>query len=985
MASISFPSSPSNGDTYTFNGVTYEYNSAKSQWIIQTGTSLANVNINAISGSMVPSANVTYDLGSATNAWKDLHLSGNTIYLGASQIRTTNDGAVVLPANSRVGATAIATSGGGAGEVIDTTLTKTFTANEEYTVTLSNEIAISPIVSATKEVAPSDVITKSNWDVLSGASNYDLEDTAYDTTLLKTTQDVPGQVDQVRVHYTGRLGNATNYGSRDGFFKDDGTKFYTLTTLKMIMYDLNTPYHPEDGFTKDTQGDWTMPFSTSSWDMIPSSNGTKAIAITSTTMNELEFTTGWDFHSYSSTTQSVTFSSLGITFPGSVFRGFFKYDGTALYVFDSLESITKINFSTPWDITTYSSHVSSSRLSEVYNMTFCGWNYDGTILYTWNNSNSYGKKYLAAVPWEVDNFTYIGSWYPDGLSTLATWRFANNGKTIVLPGADYYYIGDCYITRPVLQLGSGSFSVSDVGKKITSGLGSAVLKNTAGEFVEEGVFPSTTIASGDWSMTALTGDENGITIPSISMNFDLTNPSTSETYTSNSLDKFDPPEVTSIYGFRFSTDGTKLFVLCDGTDTVYRYDLSISFDIATTSVTPHSSFTLSNTSQNQAIEISSDGLYIYIFRAYRYIIQISLSTAYDLSTASETQTFDYGSAVIRGMSIKPDGTKFYLYNPTADVIYQYTASSAHDLTTLSPSATSNSPRFSYGTPGNISYLQFANNGKYIMWYDSSTSTSFLWPRNQIVIYECATEWDVSNLSFVTSNQARWTAGTAGPFFINNEGTKLWLADTGDEAIRYFDNIAGSLSYASMEYSSAITNQSGQISTASWADINSMIADETQGSNSEIYYAISTDGKSTFKVITNGLSERSIVRNNDGTWQYNSNNTYASETWENATVNTVHGSLKDAIQSSNTNKMDSTLLNTITDTYHFVLDDTLDLAIIMKTLEPSMPVSDGITIDYTGALKQQSAILGTDYTYVHNSNTQVTILALNAGNYKFRII
>lgn len=48
-------------------------------------------------GNIVPSANVTYNLGSADYRWKDLYLSGNTIYLGASAISVGADGKVVLP------------------------------------------------------------------------------------------------------------------------------------------------------------------------------------------------------------------------------------------------------------------------------------------------------------------------------------------------------------------------------------------------------------------------------------------------------------------------------------------------------------------------------------------------------------------------------------------------------------------------------------------------------------------------------------------------------------------------------------------------------------------------------------------------------------------------------------------------------------------------------------------------------------------------
>jgi len=42
-----------------------------------------------ITGNLIPSANITYNIGTATNAFKDLYLSGNSIYLGA-QIISSN-------------------------------------------------------------------------------------------------------------------------------------------------------------------------------------------------------------------------------------------------------------------------------------------------------------------------------------------------------------------------------------------------------------------------------------------------------------------------------------------------------------------------------------------------------------------------------------------------------------------------------------------------------------------------------------------------------------------------------------------------------------------------------------------------------------------------------------------------------------------------------------------------------------------------------
>jgi filamentous hemagglutinin len=39
---------------------------------------------------LIPTANVTYSLGNATNAWSNLYLSGSTIYLGSLQLKATN-------------------------------------------------------------------------------------------------------------------------------------------------------------------------------------------------------------------------------------------------------------------------------------------------------------------------------------------------------------------------------------------------------------------------------------------------------------------------------------------------------------------------------------------------------------------------------------------------------------------------------------------------------------------------------------------------------------------------------------------------------------------------------------------------------------------------------------------------------------------------------------------------------------------------------
>ncbi len=62
---------------------------------VTTGTLNVTGSITA-GGNFVPSANVTYDLGSSNLRWRDLYLSGNTIDLGGLQITNSSSGSIKI-------------------------------------------------------------------------------------------------------------------------------------------------------------------------------------------------------------------------------------------------------------------------------------------------------------------------------------------------------------------------------------------------------------------------------------------------------------------------------------------------------------------------------------------------------------------------------------------------------------------------------------------------------------------------------------------------------------------------------------------------------------------------------------------------------------------------------------------------------------------------------------------------------------------------
>ena len=85
---MAFPVSPSDNDIATFNGVRYIYVASKLGWRKAPELYSINIDISAVEGSILPDTNIAYDLGSPTNRWRDLYLSGNTIYLGNAILST---------------------------------------------------------------------------------------------------------------------------------------------------------------------------------------------------------------------------------------------------------------------------------------------------------------------------------------------------------------------------------------------------------------------------------------------------------------------------------------------------------------------------------------------------------------------------------------------------------------------------------------------------------------------------------------------------------------------------------------------------------------------------------------------------------------------------------------------------------------------------------------------------------------------------------
>jgi len=135
-------------------------------------------------------------------------------------------------------------------------------------------------------------------------------------------------------------------------------------------------------------------------------------------------------------------------------------------------------------------------------------------------------------------------------------------------------------------------------------------------------------------------------------------------------------------GLSFKSDGTKMYVLGSTSDSIHEYNLSTAWDVSTASYVQGFSVATQDTNPTDLF-FKSDGLKFYIIGFNGDDInEYSLSTAWDVSTASYAQNFSFASedTTPRDVFFKSDGTKMYMVGGTGDAVYQYTTSSTATIT-----------------------------------------------------------------------------------------------------------------------------------------------------------------------------------------------------------------------------------------------------------------------------------------------------------------
>ena len=138
-------------------------------------------------------------------------------------------------------------------------------------------------------------------------------------------------------------------------------------------------------------------------------------------------------------------------------------------------------------------------------------------------------------------------------------------------------------------------------------------------------------------------------------------------------------------GMAFNNDGTKMYIIGMTGDEVNEYTLSTGFDVSTASYTQLFSVAAQETNPT-GMAFNNDGTKMYVVGSTgKDVNEYVLSTGFDVSTATHSQVFSVASHenAPSGMAFNNDGTKMFVIGHIGDEVNEYSLTTAFDISTAS--------------------------------------------------------------------------------------------------------------------------------------------------------------------------------------------------------------------------------------------------------------------------------------------------------------
>jgi hypothetical protein len=238
-------------------------------------------------------------------------------------------------------------------------------------------------------------------------------------------------------------------------------------------------------------------------------------------------------------------------------------------------------------------------------------------------------------------------------------------------------------------------------------------------------------------------------------------------------------------GLFFKPDGTAMYINGSTGDRVNQYSLSTPWLVTSATFVNFISVSAQDTS-SQDVFFKPDGTTMFILGdTNNAVFQYTLSTAWDITTAtyaSKSFIFTTQDAIPVGLWFKPDGLTMYMLGATNDAIFQYTLSVAWDVST----ATYANKSFSVAT-------QETSGGQLCLSADGTKFWIIGSSGNDINEYTIGTAWDITTASFVNNVYIGFQELTAlGLFIDSTANNRVYVVGSSNDTVYQYNTATNSL-------------------------------------------------------------------------------------------------------------------------------------------------------------------------------------------------
>lgn len=281
---------------------------------------------------------------------------------------------------------------------------------------------------------------------------------------------------------------------------------------------------------------------------------------------------------------------------------------------------------------------------------------------------------------------------------------------------------------------------------------------------------SSTSASGIFSVNNVADEVRDSDWPNLVSNVNLNNITYDNIEFSVSPQDNDPEDVY------FNVNGTKMYFLGMTNDKIFQYSLSTAFDLSTASYDNVSVSVSSQESNPRAIDFNPSGTKMYVLGTTNdRVFQYSLSTAFDLSTASydnkKIEVYPQETAP-QSCRFNTTGTKLFVLGNNNDSVFQYSLTTAFDVSTASYDSVSFSVANQESKPRS---LFFSVDGTRMYVIGDNTK--------KLYQYSLSTAFDLSTVSYdnININLGSQDSFPTGIFF-NRTFSKMYMIGNANKKV-----------------------------------------------------------------------------------------------------------------------------------------------------------------------------------------------------------